>query len=148
MLKESKSPGFIRIEKSWAKELWNERFWKMKISGWDTGMIGQGDKTAHDEQELHLAASPATSSLQGVAGQSLYLFISLLLNVFIGWGFCVCMCICIYMAKHIHIWRCIYLSIFFTQWKENYLPLLQQDLDAVCGFRMLVIYFITIIIFF
>lgn len=144
MLKGSKSHGFIGIEKSWPKELWNERFWKMKVSGWDTGTTGEDNKTAHDKQELHLATCSATSSLQGVVGQNLYFLISSLLHVFSGSGCCVYLCICIYIAIHVWLYRSISLSIFFIQLKENYLPLLQQDLDAVCGLWLLV-YFITII---
>lgn len=52
-------------------------------------------------------------------------------------------CICNYIAIHIYLYRCISLSLyFFTQWKENYLPLLQPDLDTVCAFWPLKIFIV------
>lgn len=88
-------------------------------------MIGEDDKTAHDEKELHLVACPATSSLQGVVGQSLYLLISSLLCVFrVGVLYMyLYMCICIYIAIHIYLYKCIYIYFLHSMNRELFTSL-------------------------
>lgn len=70
---------------------------------------GRRKQTAHNEQELHVAACPAASSLHWV-GQSVYLLISSL-NVFSGWGIVYICGTCTYIVVHIYLCRCIHISV-------------------------------------